>query len=170
MAGVVFLSSQLFGMGCPALYFAGHWIEVGLSLEIDIFGRALGPLILHGARRSLVVHCPEISSSTSEAQAWHPARGPRPCKLHGLYVNGLNSPIQWHRVAGLLRSTQSSIQALSSRPGRYGEPVLEPCPAAFPSFRRSSHRRHPPLALLQLITILERPSKPKISDRECRPW
>ena len=27
--------------------------------------------------------CPELGSPTSEAQAWHPARVPRPCQPHG---------------------------------------------------------------------------------------
>ena len=40
-------------------------------------------LILCGARRSLVDQCPELGSPTSEAQAWHLARAPRPCQPHG---------------------------------------------------------------------------------------
>ena len=40
-------------------------------------------LVLCGAGRSLVDQCPELSSPTSEAQAWHPAGAPRPCQPHG---------------------------------------------------------------------------------------
>ena len=32
--------------------------------------------------------CPELSSSTSEAQASHPAREPRPCQPHGSEEKG----------------------------------------------------------------------------------
>ena len=41
MCGVVFLSCWLFGMGCPALELAGHCVELGLSVETEISGRAL---------------------------------------------------------------------------------------------------------------------------------
>ena len=41
MDGVVFLSCWLFGMGCPALELAGSWVELGLSVETEISGRAL---------------------------------------------------------------------------------------------------------------------------------
>ena len=41
MGGVVFLSCSLFGMGCPALELAGRWVELGLSVEMEISGRAL---------------------------------------------------------------------------------------------------------------------------------
>ena len=37
----MFLSCQLFGMGLPALELAGHWVELGLSNEMEISGRAL---------------------------------------------------------------------------------------------------------------------------------
>ena len=40
-------------------------------------------LILCGARRSLVVQCPELGFPTSEAQAWHQAGAPRPFQPHG---------------------------------------------------------------------------------------
>ena len=41
MDEVVFLSCQLFGMGLPALELAGHWVELILSVETEISGRAL---------------------------------------------------------------------------------------------------------------------------------
>ena len=41
MGEVVFLSCWLIGMGCPALELAGHWVELGLSVEKEISGRAL---------------------------------------------------------------------------------------------------------------------------------
>ena len=41
-------------------------------------------LILCGVGRSLVVQCPELGSPTSEAQAWHLAKAPKPCQPHGL--------------------------------------------------------------------------------------
>ena len=41
MAEVVFLSCYVIGMGCPALELAGHWVELGLSIEMEISGRAL---------------------------------------------------------------------------------------------------------------------------------
>ena len=41
MGGVVFLSCQLFGMGRTALDLAGRRVEVGLSIEMEISGRAL---------------------------------------------------------------------------------------------------------------------------------
>ena len=41
MGGVVFLSCYLFGMGRPALELAGYWVELGLSIETEISGRAL---------------------------------------------------------------------------------------------------------------------------------
>ena len=65
MGEVVFLSFYLFGMGHPALELAGRWVELGLSVEIEISHQ----LILHGTGRSLVVQCPELGSPTSEAQA-----------------------------------------------------------------------------------------------------
>ena len=37
----MFLSCSLFVMGCPALELAGRWVEMGLSIEIEISGRAL---------------------------------------------------------------------------------------------------------------------------------
>ena len=37
----VFLSCWLFGMGCPALELADRWVELGLSVEMEISGRAL---------------------------------------------------------------------------------------------------------------------------------
>ena len=37
----MFLSCLLFGMGCPALVLAGHWVELGLSVETEISGTAL---------------------------------------------------------------------------------------------------------------------------------
>ena len=40
MGGVVFLSCWLFGIGCPALELAGCWVELGLSVEMDISGKA----------------------------------------------------------------------------------------------------------------------------------
>ena len=83
MGVVVFLSCQLFGIRCPALELAGHWVELGLSVEMEISGRAfIHCLILCGAGRSLVDKSPELGSPTSEAQALHPARAPRPCLLH----------------------------------------------------------------------------------------
>ena len=36
----MFLSFYLFGMGLPALELAGHWVELGLSNETEISGRA----------------------------------------------------------------------------------------------------------------------------------
>ena len=41
MAGFVFLSYYLFGMGHSVLDLAGLWVELGLSVEIEISGRAL---------------------------------------------------------------------------------------------------------------------------------
>ena len=41
MGGVVFLSCHLFGMGCQALELAGRWVELGLSVEMEISGRGL---------------------------------------------------------------------------------------------------------------------------------
>ena len=64
----MFWSYKLFGMGCPALELAGHWVELGLSVETDIWESSCR-MILRGAGRSLVVQCPELSSHTSEAQA-----------------------------------------------------------------------------------------------------
>ena len=37
----MFLSCYLFGMGCPALELAGRWVELGLSVEMEVCGRAL---------------------------------------------------------------------------------------------------------------------------------
>ena len=37
---VVFLSCGLFVMGLPALELAGCWVELGLSRETEISGRA----------------------------------------------------------------------------------------------------------------------------------
>ena len=37
----LFLSCWLFGMGHPALELAGHWMELGLSVETEISGRAV---------------------------------------------------------------------------------------------------------------------------------
>ena len=37
----MFLSCSLFGMGHPALELAAHWVELGLSVETEIPGRAL---------------------------------------------------------------------------------------------------------------------------------
>ena len=48
MGGVVFLSCQLFGMGCPALGLDGHWVELGLSVETKISGRALADWYYEG--------------------------------------------------------------------------------------------------------------------------
>ena len=41
MAGVAFLSCKFFGMGHPVLELAGHWVELGVSVETEICGRAL---------------------------------------------------------------------------------------------------------------------------------
>ena len=41
MSGVLFLSSSLFGMGCPALKLAGLFVYLGLSVETTISGRDL---------------------------------------------------------------------------------------------------------------------------------
>ena len=41
MGAVVFLSCSLIGMGHPALELAGRWVELGLSVETEISGRAL---------------------------------------------------------------------------------------------------------------------------------
>ena len=41
MGEVVFLSCYLFGMGCPALELVGRWVELGLSVEMELSGRAL---------------------------------------------------------------------------------------------------------------------------------
>ena len=41
MGGVVFLSCQLFGMGHPALELPGCWMQLGLSFQMEISGRAL---------------------------------------------------------------------------------------------------------------------------------
>ena len=41
MGGVVFLYCWLFGMGCPALELAGRWVELCLSVDTEISGRAL---------------------------------------------------------------------------------------------------------------------------------
>ena len=65
-------------MECPALELAGCWMETCLSFEIEVSGRALADWLLYGARRSLVVQCPELGSPTSETQAWHPAGAPDP--------------------------------------------------------------------------------------------
>ena len=35
------LSCYLFSIGCPTLYLAGHLVELGLSVETKITGRAL---------------------------------------------------------------------------------------------------------------------------------
>ena len=37
----MFLSCYLFSMGRPALELAGRWVELGLSIETEISGRAL---------------------------------------------------------------------------------------------------------------------------------
>ena len=37
----MFLSCWLFDMGFPALELAGRWVELGLSIEMEISGRAL---------------------------------------------------------------------------------------------------------------------------------
>ena len=39
MGGAVFLSYWLFGLRCPALEFAGSWIELGLGAEMRTSGR-----------------------------------------------------------------------------------------------------------------------------------
>ena len=39
--GVVFLSCWLTGLGHPALELAGHWVDLGLGVEMEISGRAL---------------------------------------------------------------------------------------------------------------------------------
>ena len=41
MGGVVCLSFSFFRMGCPALELAGPWVELNLSVEVEISGRAL---------------------------------------------------------------------------------------------------------------------------------
>ena len=68
-------------MGCPALELADHWVELGLSIEMESSGRALTDW--YYVRPSLVVQCPELGSPTSEAQGWHQARAPRSCQLQG---------------------------------------------------------------------------------------
>ena len=35
------LSYELFGKGCQALVLAGRWVDLHLSIEMEIFGRAL---------------------------------------------------------------------------------------------------------------------------------
>ena len=45
-------------------------------------------LILHSARMSLVHHCPELGSPTSEPQALPPAGAPRPCQPHSSEEKG----------------------------------------------------------------------------------
>ena len=44
MGVVVFLSCLFIGMGHPALELAGHWVELFLSIETEISGRALADL------------------------------------------------------------------------------------------------------------------------------
>ena len=47
----------------PALELAGHWVELGLSVEMEISGIALADLhYMDGAGRSLVVQCPGLGS------------------------------------------------------------------------------------------------------------
>ena len=41
MDGVVFLSCYLFAMRCSALELGGRWVELGLSVEMEISGRDL---------------------------------------------------------------------------------------------------------------------------------
>ena len=40
----MFLSSELFGMGCPALELAGHWVDLGLGVATEISGGELSPI------------------------------------------------------------------------------------------------------------------------------
>ena len=57
----------------------GPW---SLYPDVDLWESSCW-LILRGARRSLVVQCPELGSPTSEAQAWHQAGTSRFCQPHG---------------------------------------------------------------------------------------
>ena len=68
MRGAVFLSCYLFGYGRPAMELAGRSVELGLSVETEIW-ECSHQLILSGVRRSLVVQCPGLGSPISEAQA-----------------------------------------------------------------------------------------------------
>ena len=83
------------GCGCiPVLLVFWHrvsstvacwsWVELGLSVEMKISGRAF-PFDITLGGRSLVDQCPELCSPTSEAQAWHTARAPRPCQSHSFW-------------------------------------------------------------------------------------
>ena len=84
MCGFFSLSCYLFGMGCAALELAGCWVEVGLSIETEISRRALAVwyyMGLGGLWWSNVLN----SALLSEAQAWHPARAPRPSQPHGFW-------------------------------------------------------------------------------------
>ena len=57
-------------------------------------------LIVCGARKSLVDQCPELGSPTSDAQAWHVARAPRPCQPHGWNQWWQKLSRSWHAVVG----------------------------------------------------------------------
>ena len=81
------------GWGClPSFLWWGvqHWsllvVEWSwvLAWDGDLWESSC-QLILCGAGRPLVVQCLELGSPTSEAQAWHPARAPRPCQPHGFW-------------------------------------------------------------------------------------
>ena len=59
-------------------------MELGLSVEMEISGRALAGGYYLGSG-GLVVQCPEPGSPTSEAQARQLAGAPRPCQPHGFW-------------------------------------------------------------------------------------
>ena len=66
-----------------------HWslLAVGLSWVLLLRQRSLGelsPIKITWDWRSLVAQCPGLSSPTSEAQARHLVRAPRPCQPHGM--------------------------------------------------------------------------------------
>ena len=82
MGWAVFLSCSLFGMGLPALELAGRWVELGLSVETEISGRALTDDITWGRE---VSGGPVSWTQLSHLGGSSPTPGQRPrhCQPHG---------------------------------------------------------------------------------------
>ena len=56
--------------------------------------------------------CPELSSPTSESQAWHPARAPRPCQPHGSECGGLHHEVSLWGSTTAVQLEQAELGAL----------------------------------------------------------
>ena len=117
--------------------FLASWLALGIqhwSLLVVEWSWVLGwdgglwesscRLILHGAGRSLVVQCAGLSSPTSEAQAWHPARAPRPCQPHSSECGGLRYEVRLRGSTVVDQLEQADLGALCLR-GYLQQPVAE---------------------------------------------